>query len=278
MKLGIPCGASPDAHNAWQVCSVLRPGDAVVAISYSGATRDTLRAVEIAKEAGAQVVALTRFGRTPLSQLGDAVLHTSSPESRYRAEGYYSRIAQLCIIDALFVGVYLTNENRFLRALSRRELAHRYAAVARGVWSKRIRGWGGAQWTKPNLGEHVERDSFMHNDEEVVLSMRRNVVALLCALTLLLTTVSGVVFAQASNELVVYSTIFAGYAEAMKREFEAREPRRHGACHQSGRHRGDAGPPHGGAQQSACRRDALGRLDGVRLRESSRTAGSGRAG
>lgn len=119
MKLGIPCGASPDAHNARQVCSVLRPGDAVVAISYSGATRDTLRAVEIAKEAGAQVVALTRFGRTPLSQLGDAVLHTSSPESRYRAEGYYSRIAQLCIIDALFVGVYLTDENRFLRALSR---------------------------------------------------------------------------------------------------------------------------------------------------------------
>ena len=119
MKLGIPCGASPDAHNARQVCSVLRPGDAVVAISYSGATRDTLRSVEIAKEAGAKVVALTRFGRTPLSQLADAVLYTSSPESRYRAEGYYSRIAQLCIIDALFVGVYLTDEKRFLQALSR---------------------------------------------------------------------------------------------------------------------------------------------------------------
>ncbi len=54
--------------------------------------------------------------------------------------------------------------------------------------------------------------------------MRRSVVSLLCVLALLLTTVSGVVFAQSSNELVVYSTIFAGYAEAMKREFEARNP------------------------------------------------------
>jgi len=36
--------------------------------------------------------------------------------------------------------------------------------------------------------------------------------------------VSLVASAQSSNELVVYSTIFAAYAEAMKREFEARNP------------------------------------------------------
>lgn len=119
MKLGIPCGASPDSHNATQVCSVLQPGDVVVAISYSGATRDTLRSVHVAKEAGAKVIALTRYGRTPLSQLADVVLYTSSPESRYRVEGYYSRIAQLCIIEALFVGVYLTDEKRFREALFR---------------------------------------------------------------------------------------------------------------------------------------------------------------
>src|SRR5690606_21467945 len=119
MNLGIPCGASPAAHNGRDACSPTRPGAALVATSPSGATRDTWRAVEVAEGAGAQGAALTGIGRTPPSQLGDAVLHTSSPESRYRAEGYYSRLAQLCIIDALFVGVYLTDENRFLRALSR---------------------------------------------------------------------------------------------------------------------------------------------------------------
>ncbi len=56
--------------NARQVCSVLRPGDAVVAISYSGTTRDTLRSVEIAKEAGAKVVALTRFGPNAFKPAG----------------------------------------------------------------------------------------------------------------------------------------------------------------------------------------------------------------
>lgn len=119
MKLGIPCGASPDAHNATQVCSVLEPGDVVVAISYSGATRDTLRSVRTAKESGASVVAITRFGRTPMGHLADAVLHTSSPESRYRNEGIYSRVAQLCIIDSLFIGVFLTDKKRFREALSR---------------------------------------------------------------------------------------------------------------------------------------------------------------
>lgn len=54
--------------------------------------------------------------------------------------------------------------------------------------------------------------------------MKRIAVVTLCALMLALTGISGVASAQSGNELVVYSTIFAGYAEAMKKEFEARNP------------------------------------------------------
>jgi RpiR family carbohydrate utilization transcriptional regulator len=109
-KLGIFCGASPDPHNAAQVCSLLGPGDVVVAISHSGATRDVLHAARIAVDAGAALIAITGLGRSPLSRLAEVTLHTSSPESRYRSEAVASRIAQLCLIDALVVAVHLRRE------------------------------------------------------------------------------------------------------------------------------------------------------------------------
>lgn len=54
--------------------------------------------------------------------------------------------------------------------------------------------------------------------------MKRTVAVWLLALLIAVTGASFSVSAQGSNELVVYSTIFAGYAEAMKKEFEARNP------------------------------------------------------
>lgn len=119
MKLGIPGAAHADPHNAAQVCAVLKPGDAVVAVSYSGSTRDTLEAVEIAKQSGARIVAITRYGRSPLARLADAALHTTSPESRYRSEGVCSRIAQLCLIDTLVIALYLRRRPEAEEALER---------------------------------------------------------------------------------------------------------------------------------------------------------------
>lgn len=119
LKLGIPCGVHRDAHNAAQVCSVLTKGDVVVAISYSGSTKDILRSVSLAKEAGAKVLAISRYGKTPLSKIADITLYTLSPESYYRSEGVCSRVAQLCLIDTLYTGVFISDETRFANALQK---------------------------------------------------------------------------------------------------------------------------------------------------------------
>ena len=71
-----------------------------------------LHAVRIAKDNRASLIALTGLARSPLSKLADVTLNTTSPESRYRSEAVASRIAQLCIIDALVVALYLRDEER----------------------------------------------------------------------------------------------------------------------------------------------------------------------
>ncbi|WP_299429329.1 MurR/RpiR family transcriptional regulator [uncultured Meiothermus sp.] len=109
-RLGLLARSHHDPHFAAQVCALTDPDDLVLAISHTGSTRDVLDAVEQAKDNGATVIALTGLRRSPLTQLADLTLRTSSPESSYRSEAIASRIAQLCMVDALCVTLHLRLE------------------------------------------------------------------------------------------------------------------------------------------------------------------------
>ncbi|MCX7784220.1 MAG: MurR/RpiR family transcriptional regulator [Meiothermus sp.] len=109
-RLGLLARSHNDPHFAAQVCALTGPGDVVLAISHTGSTGDVLEAVELAKNNGATVIALTGLKRSPLTQLADLTLRTSSPESSYRSEAIASRIAQLCMVDALCVALHLRLE------------------------------------------------------------------------------------------------------------------------------------------------------------------------
>jgi RpiR family carbohydrate utilization transcriptional regulator len=105
LRTGLNVVAVADAHEQLMHAALSGPGDAFVFISHTGATKELLEAAEIAKERGATLIAVTRYGRTKLSQLADIVLHTSSRETLYREEALASRIASLTITDILYVGV-----------------------------------------------------------------------------------------------------------------------------------------------------------------------------
>lgn len=107
LRLGIPVNAVSDSHDAAQVCAVLGPDDVALFVSHSGTTKDVLEAAQLAKEAGATVVAITRYGRSPLARIAHLTLHTVSAETQYRSEAISSRIAQLVLIDTLMVSLYL---------------------------------------------------------------------------------------------------------------------------------------------------------------------------
>ena len=94
-----------DAHTALTSAALLRPGDVAVGISHTGATIDTLDALSEARSRGATTVALTNFPRSPITELADHVLTTAARETTFRSGSMSSRIAQLTIVDCLFIGV-----------------------------------------------------------------------------------------------------------------------------------------------------------------------------
>ncbi|MFB7142832.1 MurR/RpiR family transcriptional regulator [Gottfriedia sp. NPDC056225] len=95
----------PDYHLQGMSTANISNGDVIIAISYSGETTDTVEMANIAKETGATVISITRFGENTLSKLSDINLFLSSPDTTIRSSAMGSRIGQLYILDILFSGV-----------------------------------------------------------------------------------------------------------------------------------------------------------------------------
>jgi DNA-binding MurR/RpiR family transcriptional regulator len=107
----------PDIHTALTSAALLGKGDVALGISHTGTTSDVVEVLEQAHGRGATTVALTNFPRSPISQVADFVLTTAVRETTYRSGAMASRLAQLTVVDCLFVGVAARNRTRAKRAL-----------------------------------------------------------------------------------------------------------------------------------------------------------------
>ena len=110
VRTGVKCFAFIDSHFQLMSASQLSNEDLAVVISHSGRNRDTLQISKIAKENGASILAITGFPKSPISQIADVALYTSSEETEYRSEALSSRIGQLSIIDALYVNTMVQHK------------------------------------------------------------------------------------------------------------------------------------------------------------------------
>lgn len=128
-RIGRVAFAWPDAHMALTSAALLTAGDVAVAISHSGATHDTLDALRLAQRSGATTVAVTNFPRSPLATLSDHVLTTAARETTFRSGATASRLAQLTVIDCVFVGLAQRTYDSSQRAL---ELTHDAVSDRRG--------------------------------------------------------------------------------------------------------------------------------------------------
>lgn len=104
-RIGKVAFAWSDTHIMLTSAAVLGHGDVAIAISHSGATSDTVEALRIAREHEATTVAITNFPRSPISKVADHTLTTAARETTFLTGVTASRIAQLTVIDCLFVGV-----------------------------------------------------------------------------------------------------------------------------------------------------------------------------
>ena len=75
----------PDTHMQAMAASVMGPEDVAVLFSYSGATKDTIHVAELAKQAGATVICVTRFVKSPLTSFSDVRCSAAQTRARSRA-------------------------------------------------------------------------------------------------------------------------------------------------------------------------------------------------
>lgn len=116
-RIGRVCFAWSDTHIMLTSAAVLEPGDVAVGISHSGATTDTVEALREARAHGATTVAVTNFPRSPVAEVADHVLTTAARETTFRSGATASRIAQLTVIDCVFIGVAQRHRDNVLAAL-----------------------------------------------------------------------------------------------------------------------------------------------------------------
>lgn len=124
----------PDSHAAWTSAATLDASCVAIAVSHSGATRDTVEFLTIAREAGAATIALTNFSDSPLAAAADVVLTTAARETRFRSGALGSRIAQLMVVDCLFTAVAQASYDDSMAALRRTyEAVHSRHHAANGT-------------------------------------------------------------------------------------------------------------------------------------------------
>ena len=104
-RLEVPCIAYADPHMQAMSASLLTPDSAVVVFSVSGATKDLIESVNIAKESGATTIGIVGRIISPLARCCDHVLSVHSQEAALRLAPMSSRLAQLALSDSLFVAV-----------------------------------------------------------------------------------------------------------------------------------------------------------------------------
>ncbi|WP_084545289.1 MurR/RpiR family transcriptional regulator [Derxia gummosa] len=103
-RLGVPTVAYSDPHVHGMAAALLKPGDAVVAISTSGRTADLMHSIETARNAGADVVVIAPPG-SPVAEHATVAIAAEAEEDPDVYTPMSSRIVQLTVIDILSVAV-----------------------------------------------------------------------------------------------------------------------------------------------------------------------------
>ncbi|SFP84416.1 MurR/RpiR family transcriptional regulator [Salibacterium halotolerans] len=119
IRTGIPCFAYTDTHMQLMAASQLTEKDVVFFISHTGANNDLLEVVETAKENGAVTIGITNLAKSPLSKQVDVCLYTASEETDYRSEALSSRIAELSLLDALYVNYSVKTKDKTQQAVNK---------------------------------------------------------------------------------------------------------------------------------------------------------------
>jgi len=105
-RFRIPTSSYGDSHLFALAAELLGPGDVVIAISTTGQLPELLDAVDVARNAGADVIAITS-SKSALARKASVCLSVDHSEDSTTFLSMISRILQLLLIDIMAVGISL---------------------------------------------------------------------------------------------------------------------------------------------------------------------------
>lgn len=119
--------AFTDAHLVATQIANAEPSDIVFAISFSGETPEVVKILRLAKMNGVKTISLTRYGSSTVANLAETRLYTSfSKEAPFRSGATSSRIAQLHMIDILFLAIASAQYDKIVDSLDKTRKATRW--------------------------------------------------------------------------------------------------------------------------------------------------------
>jgi DNA-binding MurR/RpiR family transcriptional regulator len=119
MQIGLPIIAIGDPHLQMMSAVQLAQGDVALAISLSGSTRDTIEALQAARDAGATCICITRYARSPITRVAQITLLAAARPATIGGHDLLGRVAQLAVIDVLAAAVTLARREAGIEALAR---------------------------------------------------------------------------------------------------------------------------------------------------------------
>jgi RpiR family carbohydrate utilization transcriptional regulator len=119
MQIGLPIIALTDPHLQMMSAVQLRKGDVALAISLSGSTRDTIEALQAARDAGATCMCITRYARSPITPIAHITLLAAARPATVGGHDLLGRVAQLAVIDVLAAAITLARPDASIEALAR---------------------------------------------------------------------------------------------------------------------------------------------------------------
>ncbi|MCD9468081.1 MurR/RpiR family transcriptional regulator [Photobacterium iliopiscarium] len=102
MRIGFDVDALTNNHFMYMKAALLNSDDVAIGISHSGTSKETIKALALAKECGATTVALTHNPLSPLAELSDYVLINGNRQGQLQGDSIGTKITQLFVLDMLY--------------------------------------------------------------------------------------------------------------------------------------------------------------------------------
>ena len=118
---GMSFFALSDSHMQSIYIATLTQRDAILFFSYSGATREAVELLELARQRGVRTILVTHFPKSPACVYADVILQCGANEGPLQLGSVPARMAQLFLIDTLFTEVSRRQEDTVAQV--RREIA-----------------------------------------------------------------------------------------------------------------------------------------------------------